>query len=202
MQDYLLPTVAYIGGPAELAYLAQSQVIYDQLLGRMPVALSRCGFTLLDQRASKLMERYQLPFPATLVDEQTLEQRLARALVPETVERSFEKISREVRRLVDGLGEELEQFDHTLGAAMEKSRAKMLYQLEKLRRKTARETLRRNQRAASDARFLHNLIFPHRHLQERFYSILPFLAKHGVDVVDQLLDASGANCPDHRVLIL
>ena len=98
--------------------------------------------------------------------------------------------------------EELERFDHTLGAALEKSRAKMLYQLEKLRRKTARETLRRNERAASDARFLHNLIFPHRHLQERFYSILPLLAKHGVGIVDRLLDASSAGCPDHRVLTL
>ena len=51
MQDYILPTVAYIGGPAELAYLAQSRVIYDELLGRMPVVLARSGFTLLDARA-------------------------------------------------------------------------------------------------------------------------------------------------------
>ena len=48
MQDYLLPTVAYVGGPAELAYLAQSQVLYDRLLGRMPVMFSRSGFTLLE----------------------------------------------------------------------------------------------------------------------------------------------------------
>ena len=59
-QDYLLPTVAYVGGPAELAYFAQSQVIYDRLLGRMPVAVSRASFTLLDSRAAKLLERYGL----------------------------------------------------------------------------------------------------------------------------------------------
>ena len=48
VQDYLLPTVAYIGGPAELAYLAQSKVIYDRLLGRMPVVTSRSSFTLVE----------------------------------------------------------------------------------------------------------------------------------------------------------
>jgi len=48
MQDYLLPTAAYVGGPAELAYLAQSQVIYQALLGRAPVAVPRSGFTILD----------------------------------------------------------------------------------------------------------------------------------------------------------
>ncbi|HEY7333450.1 MAG TPA: bacillithiol biosynthesis cysteine-adding enzyme BshC [Bryobacteraceae bacterium] len=202
MQDYLLPTVAYIGGPGELAYFAQSQVIYDQLLGRMPVVVSRAGFTLLDQRAAKLLERYQLPFPAALVHEQELEQRLANALVPESVGRSFEQTSGEMRRLLSGLGEEVARFDPTLGSALEKSRAKVLHQIEKLRRKTARETLRRTERASSDAKFLHNLIFPHRHLQERFYSILPFLAKHGLDIADRLIGATSQACPDHRVLTL
>ena len=37
VQDFLLPTVAYFGGPAEIAYFAQSQVLYEKLLGRMPV---------------------------------------------------------------------------------------------------------------------------------------------------------------------
>ena len=53
-QDYLLPTVAYVGGPGELAYLAQSQVAYELLLGRMPVAMSRSGFTILDARSQKV----------------------------------------------------------------------------------------------------------------------------------------------------
>ena len=55
LQDYLLPTAAYVGGPAELAYLAQSRVLYDRLLGRQPVAFPRAGFTLLDERAAKRM---------------------------------------------------------------------------------------------------------------------------------------------------
>src|SRR6185295_3224751 len=54
-QDYLLPTVAYVGGPAELAYFAQSQVLYSRLLGRMPVVTPRASFTLLDARAGKLL---------------------------------------------------------------------------------------------------------------------------------------------------
>ena len=48
VQDYMLPTAAYIGGPAELAYFAQSQVLYERLLGHMPRLVSRSGFTLFD----------------------------------------------------------------------------------------------------------------------------------------------------------
>jgi uncharacterized protein YllA (UPF0747 family) len=48
MQDYLLPTIAYVGGPSEIAYMAQSQVLYQALLHRMPVIFPRNTFTLLD----------------------------------------------------------------------------------------------------------------------------------------------------------
>src|SRR5262249_54208076 len=91
IQDYLLPTAAYIGGPAELAYLAQSQVIYDRLLGRMPVVMSRTSFTLLEPRTEKLLTRYRLSVPETFIDPEHLKDRIARALVPESVESSFAK---------------------------------------------------------------------------------------------------------------
>lgn len=202
MQDYLLPTAGYVGGPAELAYFAQSRVIYDRLLGRMPVVFSRAAFTLLDAHAAKLLDHYRMPFTASLVHEEALKEDLAQELIPRAVENAFEETTAELQRRLAGLGQHVEKFDHTLAAALDKSRAKMLYQLDKLRRKTGREIMRRDARASEDAQYLQGLLFPHRHLQERFYSILPFLAKHGFELVDQLLAAVEPSCPDHRVLTL
>jgi bacillithiol synthase len=202
LQDYLLPTIAYIGGPAELAYFAQSSVIYQQLLGRMPIVMARSAFTLLDARAQKLLDRYKLSVTDVLVHEEALKDRLAHALVPENLERSLVDAGGQIDRSLSHLTEELERFDPTLAASLQKSRAKMLYQVEKMRRKTGREILRRDTRASADAQYLNGLLYPHRHLQERFYSILPFLAKHGMDVVDRLHDAVELSCPDHRVLTL
>jgi len=205
-QDYLFPTVAYVGGPAELAYLAQSQVIYDRLLGRMPVAVSRASITLLDARAAKLLARYGLTLTDTLAPEEALKERIAHALVPEGVASLFEETSAEVTRRLDRLGNGLETFDPTLAAALGKSRAKVLYQLEKLRKKTERETLRRDVRASEESRYLSSLLYPHRHMQERFYSILPFLAQHGaqhgLDLVERLYEVVQMDCPDHRVVTL
>jgi bacillithiol biosynthesis cysteine-adding enzyme BshC len=200
VQDYLLPTVAYIGGPAELAYLAQSQVIYDRLLGRMPVVTSRSSFTLVEPRAEKLLNRYHLTLAQTFVDPEHFRERLARALVPETVGRAFADAHDGLTHNVEALHRELEKFDHTLASSLAQSRAKMSYQLEKVRRKIERETLKRDERAAADAVYLANVLFPHRHLQERFYSILPFLAQHGMGLIDSLYEASKVECPDHRVL--
>ena len=76
------------------------------------------------------------------------------------------------------------KFDPTLEASARKGTAKITYQFGKLERKIARETMRRDERATKDADFLLNFVYPQRHLQERFYSILPFLAKHGLDPPD------------------
>ena len=86
VQDYILPTVAYVGGPAELAYLAQSQVIYGELLGRQPVALHRTGFTVLDSRSRKLLDRYGLCLPDFFHGEEALRARIAAKLVPPSLQ--------------------------------------------------------------------------------------------------------------------
>jgi len=83
VQDYILPTIAYIGGPAELAYLAQSEVLYRELLGRQPVALHRTGFTLLDARSQKLMNRYGICLPDFFHGEHELKERIAARLIPQ-----------------------------------------------------------------------------------------------------------------------
>jgi uncharacterized protein YllA (UPF0747 family) len=202
MQDYLLPTVAYVGGPAELAYLAQSEVLYEKLLGRMPVTLARVGFTLMDARAEKLLKRYRLTLTDVFVKAEELRERIAQFLVPAEVNLALEKTQAEVARQIDGLRAELDSFDHTLAAALEKSRAKILYQLDKVRHKSAREAIRRDQRASDDAAFLSGLLYPEEHLQERLYSLLPFLAKHGMDLLDRLYENVDLTCPDHRVLVV
>jgi bacillithiol biosynthesis cysteine-adding enzyme BshC len=201
-QDFLLPTAAYVGGPAELAYFAQAQVLYKRLLGRMPVIVPRASFTLLDARAVKLMARYGLTTVDALAPEEELRERIAHALVPETVAKLIEETASEVARQLDRLGGGLHRFDPTLAASVTKSRGKILYQIEKTRKKTERETLRRDQRASEEARHLSSMLYPHKHLQERFYSILPFVAEHGMDVIERLYEVVRMDCPDHRVVAL
>jgi bacillithiol biosynthesis cysteine-adding enzyme BshC len=202
VQDYILPTVAYVGGPAELAYMAQSQVLYEDLLGRMPVMLARSGFTLLDSRASKLIDRYKLTIASFFHGEDGVREQIAKTLIPETLLHEFKQSQQGLTKLLDHLRDGLVGFDATLAASADKSRAKILYQLAKLERKTARETLYRDQRATADASCLSGLIYPGKHLQERLYSILPFIANHGPGLMDTLYENIHLDCPDHKVLVV
>ena len=189
-----------LGGPAELAYFAQSQVLYSRLLGRMPVMLHRAGFTLLDERTEKILSRYGLTIVDTLIHETGLRERLAAKLIPADVIEKVAQLRQRIGGEVETLYAVVQALDPTLEKVLAKSSAKMIYQLDKMQRKTARQALQRDEQAQRHAEFLHHSLYPHRHMQERFYSILPFLAQHGMDLIERIYEHVEVSCPDHQVL--
>jgi uncharacterized protein YllA (UPF0747 family) len=200
MQDWLLPTAIYVGGPAEIAYFAQSEVLYSRLLGRMPAVLPRAGFTLVDGRTRRLMERHGLTLADFVRGEEALVETLAARLAPASLEAAFEQTAAGVTNLLDSLRAELGGFDPSLVPALDLSRAKILYQISKIRRKAQRSALRRQSDAEQQARHAFRLVAPERRLQERYYSFLPFLARYGVRVIEDLLAAVDPVRPAHEVL--
>ena len=67
VQDTLLPTAAYVAGPAEIAYSSrQASVVYHQLLGRMPVIMPRASITLVEPGVARLLRKYKLEFTDVL----------------------------------------------------------------------------------------------------------------------------------------
>jgi uncharacterized protein YllA (UPF0747 family) len=202
VQDYLLPTVASVMGPAEVAYMAQAQVLYRELLGRRPVVVSRASFTIADARCAKLMERYGLELPGFLRGEEDLREQIARKLVPPALEKSLEVAESATAERLERLRAELTAFDPTLAEALDRSRRKILYQMRKLRFKAGREALRRDQRALEEAAYLYGLLYPRRQPQERFYSIVPFLAKHGMGLIDKIDQNVRLDRPGHQLLVV
>lgn len=202
VQDFVLPSVAQIGGPAEIAYLAQTQVLYQELGRRGPVVVPRAGFTLMDARSSKLMKRYGLRLPHFYDGFEPLQHRISTTLVPPALQGAIRKVHDSTEASLGALRSDLAGFDPTLAAALDKSRAKMLYQLAKLEAKTARRALAQNERARAEAESLYGAIFPNKHLQERLYTILPFLAQHGLDLIGRIHGELHLDCPDHLILDL
>jgi bacillithiol synthase len=200
MQDYLLPAVAQVAGPAELTYLAQTRVLHQALLGRGPVIVPRCAFTLIEERAAKLTARYGLTHQEFFGGPEAVREGISRKLIPPGLRDAVGSAREQVAGLLAALERETAAFDPTLAAATAKSRSKMLHQVEKIEAKIARESVRRDERAASDADYLNGLLYPNKHLQERVYSILPFLARHGMGLVDHVYQHVRLECPDHIVL--
>ena len=202
LQDFLLPTACLVGGPAEIAYLAQSAPLYDALLGRQPVFHPRSGFTLFDEHAARRASGYQLRMRDFFVPESDFSERMARTKIPPALLSKMESAVAQASQIFDELRRDLLGFDSTLASATERSQKRVVYQFQKIERKTAREIARREQRVVSDIAYLRGLVFPEKHLQERLYSILPFLAVHGLGLVDTIASQVHEGGPDHHVLVV
>lgn len=201
VQDYLLPTVAYLGGPAEIAYFAQSSVIYEHVLGRMPVILPRAAFTILDAKAEKLLQKYGLCIENLWAGPQELRRKMESVSVPEALAENFDRDRAQVESTLADLGRQIEKLDPTLAGAVSTARNKITFQLEKLRRKTGRSLDQKAGLLAEHERFLENLLYPDKQLQSRELCFLPFLARWGMEGLVELQKLSGSDTlGEHRIV--
>ncbi len=201
-QDWLFPTVALYGGPGELAYFAQSEVLYRELLGRMPVMLPRSFFTIVDAKSESILNRFRLRYQDVLRDEEQVRAVISQRLIPPPLLATLEESERRIERAFHDLDTQLAQFDPTLVAASANSQSKVKYQFQKNKAKIVREVLRKNDQAQRQAEHLSHRLAPHGHLQERHYCLLSMLDAYGLDFIPTILDKIHSDCHDHHVLVL
>ena len=186
VQDYLLPSVAFIGGPAELSYIAQSQVVYEHLLGRMPVMLPRAGFTLVDAKANKLLDKYDLTIEEVWAGSQELRRKMEGASVPKSLSKDFDKSQKQIAKMLEKLGKQIEKLDSTLAGTVERTKKGIEFHLEQLRQKAGRAQDQKLGIIGSHEQHLESLLNPHKGLQERELCLLPFLARWGASGLSEL----------------
>ncbi len=204
MQDAILPTAAYIGGPAEIAYFAQSGVVYERILGRVTPVLPRLSATLVDPAIAEIMARHEVQFPQVLetktAEEMTL--RLGARAMPLEGKRKLAAAGNALDGELSALIAYMASLSPDLGRAAGVSGNKMRYQMNRLRRMAARFEAERTGALRKQATVLTLNLFPEQHLQERLTAGVWFLAKFGEGLPQFLVDHAGQECPGHRVLWL
>jgi bacillithiol biosynthesis cysteine-adding enzyme BshC len=201
LQDFLLPTVAYIGGSAEISYFAQSEVLYRALLGRMPVMLPRSGFTLVDVKAAKLLKQYHLKVEDVWQGSQEIRKRLERIAVPKALAAKFEREQKQISKSLAALGKQIEKLDRTLQGSVSTAQRKIAFQLDKLRRKVGRAQDKKNSLLSAHQQFLEEQLYPHHVLQSRELGFAPFLARWGPSALDELQKLSTLKKLGHHFIL-
>src|SRR2546427_2302603 len=201
VQDYLLPTAAYIAGPAEISYFAQSEVVYRHLLGRMPVLLPRAGFTLVDAKANKLLRRYGLTVEDVWSGSQGLRHKMEGRSVPGSLSKKFERNQKQIAKMLAQLGKQIEKLDPTLKGTVERARKRIEYHVDKLRRKAGRAQDQKTGLLSEHERYLESLLYPHKGPQERDLCLLPFLARWGAGGLSELQNHSTGKKIGHHFII-
>lgn len=200
VQDFLLPTVAYFAGAAEVAYFAQAAVVYQDLLQRLTPVLPRFSATLLDARAQRLMGKYKLSLTDLFAGPDGARELLGSRSLPADLQSRFDAGASAIADTFTGVRQSLDVLDPTLSDAANASQRKVLYQLDRLRKRAAAAELRKNAEIARHADWLSATLYPGKDLQERQIAGVSYLARSGRELLEGLVERAG--CPDHQIVRL
>jgi bacillithiol biosynthesis cysteine-adding enzyme BshC len=202
VQDFLLPTITYIGGPAEIAYFAQAAVVYKTLLGNVTPIIPRISATLIEPHVAQKFGRFKLSLADVFPGVEHLRGLLAKQVLPAGLSSQFDRAKSDLQSTLEGLTQSLEKLDPTLVDAAKNAQSKMFHQLETLAARSAAAELRRHADVSRAAEYLSNALYPNKDLQERGIAGIYFLARHGTGLLEKLYESAATNCPDHQIFYL
>lgn len=202
VQDYLLPTLAYTGGSAEVAYFAQAAVVYQSILGRITPVLPRFSATLIETKLQGLLERYGLTLPDIFPGPEKVRERLAARALPQELQSAFDNTSATLKRSFASIRDALTRLDKTLIDAAVNAESKIEHQLETLRTRAARAELRQSEVLDRHAQLLSNALYPNKVLQEREIGGIYFVARYGQGLLKDLYETIHTDCYDHQLISL
>jgi len=202
IQDYLLPTLAYAGGSAEVAYFAQAGVVYEALLGRVTPIIPRFSATIVEPKPKAFLERYGLRLVDLFQGPEALRELIASRTLPKELQAAFDQAQASLEKSLATIRDGLARLDSTLIDSAANAESKMLHQLDQLRAKAARAELRQSEVLTRKADLLSNLLYPSKALQEREIAGVYFVARYGAEFLRGVYDAIHPDCLDHQIITM
>jgi bacillithiol biosynthesis cysteine-adding enzyme BshC len=186
VQDTLFPTVCYVAGPSELAYLAQLCSVYVQFGIPMPLIQHRATATLLDSNAMRFLSRHEFPFESLRAQDEAALNELLESQLPPSVEASLQDTLRAVEERMAILAGNVLQIDPTLEGATRSTMTRMQDDLKKLHAKIIQAAKRKDETLRRQFKHAQAQAFPGGHPQERAVGLVYFLNKYGPALVHRL----------------
>jgi bacillithiol biosynthesis cysteine-adding enzyme BshC len=203
-QDFLFSTTVQVAGPAEIAYLAQSTVLFERILGRQTPPIPRFSATLIEPAIAELLGRHELTLEQVFAEESasSLAQRLAARAMPSETKEKLAAAGNALDAELDALVAWLQSQDKGLGQSAETAAGKMRYQMNRLRTLAANFQLQREATLTRHANAICQSLYPGGILQERVHGGAYYFARYGLELAETLCAQAANSCPGHTALWL
>ena len=183
----ILPTIAYVAGPGELAYFAQVSTVAEAMGTPAPVVLPRWSCTLIEPQVQALLDGFGIA-PADLDVPDALEGRLARAALRDDTVRALADLRAAIGALPGRLTAESEPLG--MSAAVAGGAQSLQHRLDRLERRLAAGIKRRETARMRDVATLRAALRPRGTRQERVLNAIPLFARHGGTLLAEMVSAA------------
>jgi bacillithiol biosynthesis cysteine-adding enzyme BshC len=202
VQDTLFPTICYVAGPNELAYLGQLRGVYAHFGVPMPLMFPRATATILDAPALRFLTKYSLPLEALQPQDEAALNALLHAQIPEVVEDSFADAARTIDAQMLRIIQAVPALDPTLEGAARSTLGRMQHDLQTLHGKIIQAAKRRDETLRRQFMHARALAFPNGHAQERTIGFISFLNQYGPALVDRLDEELPLDLGNHWIVTI
>lgn len=200
LQSFLFPALAYVGGPAEIAYFAQIKAMYNHLDTPMPLVFPRVSLSILEKKVESVLHKFELNIKDFSGEvEQTVNSVLKKSF-PENWEGKFKRVKEKMQTELSSLSQEIEYLEPTLKNSLEGTKGKIEFELKKVEEKLFAAHKKKNESIREQLHKAKNILFPENTLQERKLNILYFLVKYNFDFIDRLYSSLDIDNLNHQIL--
>lgn len=202
VQDYILPTICYFGGAAEIAYFAQSGEVYRILDRPNTPIFHRQSFTVIEPKHNKTLDKYELELKDLLVGYENLLPQIVEKYLNSDTAKIFAEAEEKINIELNRLDQNLSQIEPTLADNLAKRRRKIIYHIGAMRNKFHHAQIRKDATLQRQIETMFTALLPHKHLQERTLNVNYFLNRYGFNFVDWIYQAIDLDDKGHRVIYL
>ncbi|MFP7479211.1 bacillithiol biosynthesis cysteine-adding enzyme BshC [Terribacillus saccharophilus] len=203
MQDYLLPVLAFIAGPGEIAYWANLKPGFEAVGFNMPPVMPRLSFTMLDSKTEKLLSRYHLRpekaiasgVEAEKIHYLAAQQQPPIAVLSEQVKRAMADLHAPLRHSAASIADDL-------GSLAEKNLRHLEEDIDFLVKRMEARIKEQHRVALSHFDHIQCALHPENGLQERTWSLFSIWNMHGLEIWHELAQKSYDFTTPHHIVTL
>lgn len=188
VEAVLLPTVAYVAGPAELEYLPDAAPLYravaDGVTPQAPVP--RWSGVIVETRIARVLAKHRLALEDFSGTPGELEGRLVRESLPAGIADALTSARGHLHGDFGALAAAVAAVDPTLERAVLGARNAALSGLGRVERKVVASLKRSRDTVLRQITHARAALYPHGRPQERVVTLASFLVRHGPVLLDEL----------------
>jgi bacillithiol biosynthesis cysteine-adding enzyme BshC len=183
-QETILPNLAYIGGPGELAYWLQLKAFFNKAGVSYPALILRDSVLLISQKIQSRLQKLELSPKDLFADVQETIKRLVHS-----EQTSLDEDRNVLHELFEGIAAKLKAIDPTLEATARAEGQKQINAIDHLEKKAIKALKTKEEQRIQSYQKIHQECFPDGTPQERHDNYFQHYAALDADLLSALYDS-------------
>jgi bacillithiol biosynthesis cysteine-adding enzyme BshC len=193
VESALFPTLAYVGGPGEMAYFGQLRELFAAHGVTMPVVYPRWSATVVEGKIGKVLKKFGMDVAALDRPFHEIASEVAREEVPADVRAALGKLRGAIGSGMGELTKAARGVDETLKGPVQQGSSQAMGVLDDIEKKVVQAVKRQSEVTLSQLEKAQVHLFPAGKPAERVQSPFYFLARYGGAVLEAVYERFRVN---------